>query len=446
MHLIRLVGCLQALFTTRADELALAAGFIRRRHALTGSAFLRAVSSVWNIKPDASYERLALPLGLSKQSLFNRFNPRAVSFCRDVLGEALGHFFGADAAVTPLLGRFGGVYLDDCTQLPLPNACADRFPGCGSYSGCGKAGMKVFVRLELRTGGIAHMDFHPARAADANIVNAAPELPPGSLHLADLGFADFDAMRQEMDRGVFRISRLPLHTTIRLDGQQDARPLAEMLARWRRQGLARVDLGGVTAGQKHHAAGRLVALACPEDVARQRLRKAAENARRRCKPLSERQKEKCYWQVLFGNVPADQLSAEQVWQVYRLRWQIELLLKRFKSHGGLRRSSCEKPDRVECEWYVKLLLQLVKNWLRLLGGGPLYGVNQVLLGEVVTEYARGIFAALDGPVTRLRRLLGRLQRDLRNLRPRTSRRKRPPASQAFAAPTAEPASPTPFPA
>jgi hypothetical protein len=436
---------LQTLFTARADELARAAGFIRRRNALTGSAFLRTLCSVWNIKPDASYERLALPLALSKQSLFNRFNPRAVTFCRDVLREALTHLFRADAATAPLLDSFEGVYLDDCTQLPLPDACAEQFPGCGSFSGAGKAGMKVFARLEVRTGGITHLDFHPARAADANALSAAPELPANSLHLADLGFADFDAMREEMGRGVFRISRLPVHTTVRLGGEKKGRRLSELLAQWRQQGLTRVDLDGVTVGQKHHATGRLAILACPQEVVEKRLRKAAEDARRRCKPLSERQKEMCHWQVLFGNVPQERLSTEQLWQVYRLRWQIELLFKRFKSHGGLRQSSCGKADRVQCEWYVKLLLQLVKNWLRLLGGGPLYGVNQVLLGEVVSEYARAIFAALGGSVTRLRRLLRQLQQALRALRPRTRRRKRPTASEAFAERTPEPATPTPLP-
>jgi hypothetical protein len=93
--------------------------------------------------------------------------------------------------------------------------------------------MKVFVRLEVRTGGITRMDFHPARAADAKALASAPELPKGCLHLADLGFADFDAMRREMGRGVFRVSRLPVHATARLGGQGEARPLAELLARWR---------------------------------------------------------------------------------------------------------------------------------------------------------------------------------------------------------------------
>ena len=180
MNLTLLAGCLQALFTTRADELASAAHFIQRRNKLTGSSFLRALASVWGRHPTASYEQLALPLGIGRQSLFNRFTPAATAFCRSALTEALGHAFGANRQALPLLDRFRGVFLDDCTQLPLPDACAAEFAGCGSgVCELGKAGMKTFTRFEIQRGGIHHLSIHPARTADAKAAAQAPELPKG---------------------------------------------------------------------------------------------------------------------------------------------------------------------------------------------------------------------------------------------------------------------------
>src|SRR5215204_3511250 len=102
MNLTLLAGCLQILFTTRADQLAKAAKFIQRDNGLTGSAFLRALAGVWSRQPNASYERLALPLGLARQILFNRFTPEATAFCRSVLLEALNHSFQAPAVRLPL--------------------------------------------------------------------------------------------------------------------------------------------------------------------------------------------------------------------------------------------------------------------------------------------------------------------------------------------------------
>ena len=432
MNLTLLAGCLQALFTTRADELASAAHFIQRRNKLTGSSFLRALASVWGRHPTASYEQLALPLGIGRQSLFNRFTPAATAFCRSALTEALGHAFGANRQALPLLDRFRGVFLDDCTQLPLPDACAAEFAGCGSgVCELGKAGMKTFTRFEIQRGGIHHLSIHPARTADAKAAAQAPELPKGCLHLADLGFADFALMQSQTEQGVYRISRLPVQTAVRLPGGSEKQPLVDLLKRWRQQGQAEIDLVGVQVGNKDKATGRLTALACPADVANKRLRKANDSAKRRGRPLSERQKEMCRWQVLFSNVPPAWLSAVPTWQVYRLRWQIELLFKRFKSHGGMQKSSSDRPERVKCEWYVKLLIQVAKNWLRLTGGGPLVGVNQVLLGQVVGDFCGQLFAAIARGAAAVRCVLRELQGQLGELRPRTRRRARPTATQWF---------------
>lgn len=432
MNLIALAGCLQTLLTSRADELAEITQFIQRQNKLSGSEFLRTLMSVWFRRPSASLEALALPLGIAKQSLFDRFTPQATAFCRAVLFEGVQSCFAAAPETLPLLKPFQGVYLDDCTQLPLPDACAAEFAGCGSGLGdLGQAGMKVFTRFELQGGCIRHLSIHPARFADAHAEAGAPDLPKGSLHLADLGFIDFERLQRHTEQGVYFISRLPAQTAVALPGGP-RRPLTQWLAQWREQGQTPIDAVDVQVGDKQTATGRLTVLACPATVVEERLRKAQANAQRRGRQLSARQREMCHWQVLFTNVPTAWLATEQVWQVYRLRWQIELLFKRFKSHGGMQRSTSAQPERVKCEWYVKLLIQLVKNGLMLLRGGPLTGVNQVLLGQLIQEEATKVFEAIQRGVQALRKVLRHLQKLLHQLRKRTRRRAHPTASEWFA--------------
>ena len=110
----------------------------------------------------------------------------------------------------------------------------------------------------------------------------------------------------------------------------------------------------------------------------------------------------CHWTVLFSNIPADWLNAEQLWILYRLRWQIELLFKRFKSEGGLAQSDSGKRYRVESEWYVKLLGQVIRNWLQLLRGGPLCDVNPVQLGRVITD---NLYRIEEARITRVRLIM-----------------------------------------
>jgi hypothetical protein len=422
-----LAPVLHLLFTSRANELARAAGFVRRVRCLTGADFLRALVFGYLKRRTAPLEDLAQPLGISRQALDQRFTEPAARFCREALREAVGHVLQAQPQALAVLRPFPAVYLDDCTQLALPAAAAADFPGCGSgRPEAGKAGLKVFARWEIRQGRLDRLDLHPARTSDHTALAQAAPLPAGCLHLADLGFADFGRLRDEAAQGISWISRLPAQTRLGLPGQP-SQPLWQQLYAWRQQGRTAVDTPAQV-GDKQAATGRLVAFACPQEVADRRLRKAEESARRRGRPLSARQRELCRWTVFFSNVAVERLSAADVWQVYRLRWQVELLFKRFKSEGGLDATSSGKRYRVECEWYVKLLGQVIRNWLQLLRGGPLRDVNGRQLGRVIADGLDGLRRTV-GTLALLVEILSQVEKELQRVRARTRRRQHPTAAQ-----------------
>jgi hypothetical protein len=427
LNVATLAPVLQTLFTDRADQLARDTGFIRRARAFSGAPFLQALVHGLLRRPQAPLEDLALPLGISRQALDQRWTPQAARFCRQALLEAVGHALQARPEVFPLLRPFRGVFIDDATQLGLPDEAAADFPGCGSgIPGLGRARLKALVRWEIQGGRVHHLGLHPGRTADLTAVAAAAPLPAGALYLADLAFADFGRLQALTGQGVYWVTKLPAQARLYLPGDQDV-PLAEQLRAWRQAGQTRIDLPA-RVGDKAPLRGRLIALACPAGVAQRRLRKLEESARRRGRSVSARQREMCYWTVLFTNVPAAWLSAEEVWLAYRLRWQVELLFKRFKSEGGLGHSASRKRERVECEWYLKLLGQVVRQWLTLLHGGPLRDVNGRQVGRVIADGLRAVFGAL-----RLRRrlpaVLSDLQKELGRLRRRTHRRSRPTMHQ-----------------
>lgn len=425
-----LAPILQALMTTRADELAREAGFIQRRRGLTGKDFLQALTFGFLKRRCAPLDDLAQPLGISRQALHQRLDcPSAPAFFRRALLEALGHVLQAQPALCPLLAPFNGVYLDDCTQASLPDEAEPDFPaGCGGTDKA-KARMKLLVRWEVQEGLVRHIGIHQGRLSDNDAEKLAPPLPAGAPHLADLGFADFGRLADEAEQGVYWVTRLPAQTRF-YPGEGDDLPLAEQLLAWREQGLAAVDAdGGV--GNKERAAGRLVCLACPADVAARRLVNLEEDARKRKRPVSARQREMCRWTVLFSNVPRGWLTAAQLWQVYRLRWQIELLFKRFKSEGGLDETASGKRYRVESEWYLKLLGQVIRNWVQLLRGGPLADVNLAQVGRVIADQVQKLLEAL-GCGRGLKRVLAKLAAELNKVRDRTARQKRKTTARTFA--------------
>jgi hypothetical protein len=439
MNLVTLVPALYLLFTARADFLARATGFIRRARAFDGGTFLQALVFGWLRRPRAPLEHLAQGLGISRQALDQRFTPAAVAFCRAALLAAVQEVFRARPDTLGLLRPFHGVYVDDCTQLWLPDAARAAFPS----STAGQARLKVLLRWELQGGALRHLSLHPGRAGDLSALGQAPPLPPGCLHLADLGFTDFQRLQAESAAGVFWVTRLPAQTLLflsapvplgrrrrrRRDGDPAAGvPLWQQLRQWRQQQQSAVDVPGWVS-DKHTVAGRLIALACPPDVVARRRARLRKQASRLGRPISERQRELCHWTVLWTNVPAGELTASQVWLVYRLRWQIELLIKRWKSEGGLGSTSSAKKERVEAEWYLKPLGQVVRNWLQLLHGGPLRSVNSQELGRLVVDALAEVLKALRTGVVALFEALWDLREQLARVRPRTSRRQSQTAAQ-----------------
>src|SRR5439155_387036 len=76
---------------------------------------------------------------------------------------------------------------------------------------------------------------------------------------------------------------------------------------------------------------RLTARRCPPEVAARRRQKLRAYTRsKKGREPSARQLVLCDWLVLATNVPADRLTAVELWVVYRCRWQVELLFKRGK--------------------------------------------------------------------------------------------------------------------
>jgi len=422
-----LAPALQTVFTTRADELARSTRFIRRQRAFSGAGFSQALVHGLLRRPNAPLEDLAAPLGISRQALQQRWSPEAAKFCRSLLLEAVQQAFQARPAAFALLRPFRGVFIDDATQLWMPDAAAADFPGCGSgIPGKGKASLKVLLRWEIQGGRLHHLSMHPGRTADPTAAQEAPPLPAGALSLSDLAFTDFQRLHDLTQQGTYWITKLPVQTRLYPAGAADV-PLWKQLRAWRQAGRRCID-ETMKVGNRGQLSGRLVAMLCSPAIARKRLQRLEKSARRRGRPVSERQREMCHWLVYLTNVPSSWLTAEQVWLVYRLRWQIELLFKRFKSEGGLGTSRSENRYRVECEWYLKLLGQVVRQWLTMMHGGPLLAVNDAQVGRRIADWLPVVFWAMGEP-RQLPVVLRALQRALNQLRQRGRCRKRKTMNQ-----------------
>ncbi len=131
--------------------------------------------------------------------------------------------------------------------------------------------------------------------------------------------------------------------------------------------------------------------------------------------LWDKELEIYHWYVT--SLEAESFPAEEVGQIYRLRWQIELLFKEWKSICRIDRLSSEKEEIVLCFIYASLcaaLLSRIALWL----ASQRFGIPWIqmctsnglkILGCFARELGEAI---LRGRVRRLRSVLSRLLESL----------------------------------
>jgi hypothetical protein len=359
---------------------------------------VRSQAPVASTLEDLAQTAASLGVAISPQGLDNRFGPRAAALLERVLQEAVQQVISAEPAAVPLLQRFaGGVCLLDTTNLPLHAAFARVWPGTGFRKAKKRkgriaeyeriAGMKAQVRLDLLHGTLSGPFLFPARADDREGVLHQAPMAAGALLLADLGFFSLKRFRELNEQKVFWLSRVKVSTGL-VDATGRQWTLAEFL---KQQDADTVDVS-LSLGKHDSLLCRFLAMRVPPSVAalrRKRLRKP-----RKGHQVHVDQEALVHWNIYATNVPPEMMSVHEAWLLARCRWQIELLFKLWKSEGHVDESRSEKPWRILCETYAKLLGMVVQHWLLLVGCWSRADRSLVKASRTVRRYALPLAVAL----------------------------------------------------
>jgi hypothetical protein len=99
----------------------------------------------------------------------------------------------------------------------------------------------------------------------------------------------------------------------------------------------------------------------PEDLIQKKLTKAYRDARKDKRTLSETSKRRICFNLFITNASSEIIPMEYIQDFYRLRWQIELRFKAWKSFYRIDKIKKMKKHRFECYLYATLLLIMI-NW------------------------------------------------------------------------------------
>lgn len=396
--LAKVGGALQRLFGEVTETVAAESGVIQRTRKFTGLSLARTFVLGFLKTPQASDEDLAqmavqCGAAVTPQAIEQRHTPRLVDFLERLFRGATQLIVGSDQTLAPILARFSIVTVLDSSTITLPEEMQEQFRGCGGSHGSGAAAMKLQTELDLRSGALAHVAIEPGRSPDGATSRQEVRHGKGSLRIADLGYFALAVFAAMVAAGEYFLSRLQFGTHVLLDSGA-----AVEVLRWlAKQPGPFVDVS-VLLGQEQRLPCRLIAWRLPPKQANERRRKLRQETKKRKgrEPSAERLAW-CDWTILVTNVPVELLQPKEAAVLYRARWQVELLFKRWKSQGLVAQLSGSTVVRQMVRVWSRLIAAIIQHWLMI---GTVWGDPSRSLAKVwkaVSGFVGRLTAALDFP-------------------------------------------------
>jgi DDE family transposase len=409
-----------------AEQAGQGSGFVKRRSKISSQHFAQVMILGCLENPEASLSSFCqvsevLGVPISEPGWHGRINLEAVRFLADLFQRSWCHFRQANGFPTEVLKGFEAVQIVDSSLIRLPKHLAQVFPGCRAAGG--EAAMKVQLSWDYRRGQLNAVTLTDGKTPDQRCELPEQFATPGSLTLTDLGYFDQERFHQIAQQGAFFISRL--HPQVGLYRQRDA-PLALDVSQMLSQCASLEGEIEVYVGSKRRVAVRVLYRRLPEAVAQERRRKAQANAKRRGNTSSERLLALLDWALFITNVPAERLSLEQVMTIYRVRWQVELIFKLWKSYLKVDVMGNWRIERVLCQFYSRLLGFVIFQWLaapyRFSDQGELSSFKAF---KVWQRFIPDLILVIDDQWCDLAALLRQMERHFQRFALKTKRQKSP---------------------
>jgi hypothetical protein len=422
---------MQTVLMDRADRVARETGFVQRKRKLSGSSFLQTLVISCLQKPAVSYTDLvqgAATVGveISEPGLLQRFTREAAVFMQRMLEYAVKQVIASRPAAVPILQRFQGVYLRDSSVVGLPVELAEMWPGVGGEKGT-TAALKLQVELDFSSGQLYGPALQSGRTQDQLSPFQQRQLPAGALHLGDLGYYNLAKLAQDNQNGVYWITRLKVGTVVyTAQGER-----IDLLPWLRAQPHTRMDVP-VLVGARARIPCRLLIERVPQEVIEKRLQRLRNYGRKKQVTPQSDTWALTEWTLFITNTPVELLSLLEALVLSRVRWQIELLFKLWKSCLLVDEWRSENPWRILCELYAKLIAVVIVHWLALTSIWEYADRSLPKAAAAVGKFAVALALALPNRA-QLLRVLSRLQSCLRATCRMNHRKKHPNTYQLLLA-------------
>jgi len=181
----------------------------------------------------------------------------------------------------------------------------------------------------------------------------------GDYILADRGYSNANGIQYVTGRKAFVTVRVNTAALPLLDRKGNRFDLLKAVASIKKPWVSKGWKVAVAHQDKSLTKGRLCVIRKSEEaikLAQEKIRKEANKKSRETKPETL---EYAKYVILFTTFPEKEFSPSSVLEWYRIRWQIELVFKRFKSLAQLGHVPKQDDESAKAWLYGKLLVALI---------------------------------------------------------------------------------------
>lgn len=244
----------------------------------------------------------------------------------------------------------------DSSEFKVSKKVAAVFPG---YGGNGREAIaQIQFEYQLFDSKITEFKIGSAIDSDSKAgMKNIDSIPSGTLLLRDLGYFSPKVFNELSLKHLYFISRAKSNWNFYIlkNGKFVRLTTGEIISKLKDQGAKYLDID-VYVGALELSPVRLVAnLLTPEQTAI-RLKNKSSNRKLGADAL-----ESIGLNLFVTNIEYTKCNAEAVYELYTLRWQVELIFKTWKSVMQLHKIQAMNAVRLECILLIKLLWVML-NW------------------------------------------------------------------------------------
>jgi hypothetical protein len=342
-------------------ELGRETKFVQRASKMTAAKFAQTLVLGFLDNPQATLSDLVqvseeLGVDITPQGLQNRINRKAVGFLHRLLERSLSLLRAGERLPGAVLEQFTAVNISDSSIITLPAAMQAEFAGFASQGS--EAAVKFQLSFDYLSGNLNALEAEAGRRVDQSCRLPAEWAHAGSLNLFDLGYFNQDSLDQIGRQGAFFVVRYKFGAHL-YAGPDDKHPI-DLLDTLRPHSRYEAVY---YLGRRKRVKVRLVCQRLPAAVVAERRRKAKAAARKKGHTPPKAYLALLAWSIYITNTTPEQLSFEQIVTIYRVRWQIELIFKVWKSQAKLAQTGAYRAERVLCGLYARLLGLVIFHWM-----------------------------------------------------------------------------------